>query len=92
MREIDRCEIVRRVQGGASFRAIARALGVDRKTVATLTHACCQTRETPSPALPRGRARQSQLDAYAHVIAALLDRYPDIRAVRPHRRNCGRMA
>jgi transposase len=82
MKEIDRLEIVRRVQGGASFRAIARALGVNRKTVASVLHAYQQTREMPSSALPRGRARRSQLDAYADMIAALLDRYPDITAVR----------
>src|SRR5262245_14751604 len=82
MREIDRLEIVRRFQGGASFRTIARALGVDRKTAASVIHTYQQTRETPSSALPRGRARRSQLDAYADVIAALLDRYPDITAVR----------
>jgi transposase len=84
MRDIDRLEIVRRVQGGASLRAIARALGVDRKTVASVMHAYQQTRETPSSALPRGRTRRSQLDAYADVIAALLERYPDITAVRLH--------
>ncbi|MBI3049967.1 MAG: IS21 family transposase [Acidobacteria bacterium] len=82
MTEIERLEIVRRVQGGASFRAIARALGIDRKTVASVMHAYQQHRETPSSALPRGRARRSQLDAYGDVIAALLDRYPDITAVR----------
>jgi transposase len=82
MSTIDRLEIVRRVQGGATFRAIARALGIDRKTVASVMHAYQQQRETPSSALPRGRARRSQLDAYDSVIAGLLDRYPDITAVR----------
>jgi len=82
MTELERLEIVRRFQGGASFRAIARTLTIDRKTVASVIHAYQQTRETPSSALPRGRARRSQLDAYGEVIAALLDRYPDITAVR----------
>jgi transposase len=84
MRDIDRLEIVRRVQGGASFRAIARSLGIDRKTVATVMQAYQQTRETPSSALPPVRARRSQLDAYADHITALLERYPDITAVRRH--------
>lgn len=82
MTDLERLEIVRRVQGGASFRAVARALRIDRKTVASVMHAYHQTRETPSSALPRGRPRRSQLDAYADVIAGLLDRYPDITAVR----------
>jgi transposase len=82
MTDLERLEIVRRFQGGASCRAIARALRCDRKTVASVIHAYQQTRETPSSALPRGRARRSQLDAYGDVIAALLERYPDITAVR----------
>jgi transposase len=82
MTELERLEIVRRVQGGASFRAIARALRIDRKTVASVMRAYQQRRETPSSALPRGRRRRSQLDAYTDVIAALLERYPDITAVR----------
>jgi transposase len=84
MRAIDRLEIVRRVQGGASCRAIARALAINRKTVARVIRAYQQTRETPSSALPPVRARRSQLDGYDKVIAAWLDRYPDITAVRLH--------
>jgi transposase len=82
MREIDRLEIIRRVHAGASRRAVARALGIDRKTVASVLHTYEQTRNAPSSALPRVRARRSQLDAYADQIAALLERYPDITAVR----------
>jgi transposase len=82
MTEIERLEIVRRFHAGASFRAIARALGIDRKTVASVIHAYQHHRETPSSALPRVRARRSLLDAYDAVVAALLDRYPDITAVR----------
>ena len=85
MTELERLEIVRRFQGGASFRAIARTLKIDRKTVASVMHAYQQTRETPSSALPRGRARRSQLDAYGEVIAALLDRQPTMRARMAHR-------
>ena len=82
MTELQRVEILRRFHGGASFRAIARALHVDRKTVADVIHTYERTRDTPHSALPRIRARRSQLDAYADDIAALLERYPDITAVR----------
>ncbi len=82
MTELERLEIVRRVHAGASFRAIARALRVDRKTVAHVIHTYEQQREMPSSALPRPRPRRSQLDAYADHIAALIERYPDITAVR----------
>ena len=82
MTEIERLEIVRRHHQGASFRAIARALRVDRKTVAHVIHTYAQHRETPSSALPRPRPRRSQLDAYCDHIAALLERYPNITAVR----------
>ncbi len=82
MPELQRVDILRRFHGGASFRAIARALRLDRKTVADVIHTYDRTRDTPHSALPRGRARRSQLDAYADQIGALLERYPDITAVR----------
>lgn len=84
MTELERLEIVRRFHGGASFRAIARTLGIDRKTVASVIHTYERTRTVPSSALPRVRPRRTQLDAYAEHIAALLERYPDITAVRLH--------
>jgi transposase len=89
MTELERLEIIRRVQGGASYRAIARALRIDRKTVASVMHAYQQLRERPSSALSRGRVRRSQLDGYDDVIAALLDRYPAYsgQAERPFRRS-----
>jgi hypothetical protein len=46
MTEIERLEIVRRFQGGASFRGIAPALRIDRKTVASVIHAYQQHRES----------------------------------------------
>jgi len=82
LRDVDRVEIVRQFQGGASFRAIARALRLDRKTVADVIHQFERRRGSPHCALPRPRARRSQLDGYAEDIAALLERYPDITAVR----------
>jgi transposase len=84
MTEIERLEIVRRFHAGASFRAIARALRIDRKTVASVIHTYERTRDEPSSALPRPRARRSQLDPYADHVTALIDRYPDITAVRLH--------
>jgi len=82
MTELERLEIVRRFHGGASFRAIARALQIDRKTVAAIIHTYERERTAPHSALPRLRVRRSQLDAYTDHISALLERYPDITAVR----------
>jgi transposase len=82
MTKLERLEIIRRVLGGASFRAIARAMRIDRKTVAGVIRAYEQERHEPHSALPRVRSRRSQLDAYAAQITALLDRYPEITAVR----------
>ncbi|HEX4629106.1 MAG TPA: IS21 family transposase, partial [Gemmatimonadales bacterium] len=82
MTDLERLEIVRRFQGGASFRAIARALHLDRKTVAAIVHTYERARGAPHSALPSPRVRRSQLDAYADHLAALLERYPDITAVR----------
>jgi transposase len=80
--ESQRLEILRRFHGGASFRAIARALRIDRKTVAVVVRAYERERQEPHSALPRVRRRSSKLDAYAAQITALLARYPDITAVR----------
>ncbi len=82
MTELERLEILRLRHGGASFRAIARVLRIDRKTVADVVHTYARTRDAPQSALPRLRSRRSQLDAYADQMAALIERYPDITAVR----------
>jgi transposase len=82
MTELERLEIVRRFQGGASFRTIARALQIDRNTVAAIVHTYERDRTAPQLALPRARVRRSQLDAYTDHITGLLERYPDITAVR----------
>jgi len=55
MTELERLEIIRRFQGGASFRAMARALRIDRKTVAAIVHTYKLERVTPHSALPRAR-------------------------------------
>ena len=36
MTELERLELIRRCHGGASFRAVARAMRIDRKTVAAV--------------------------------------------------------
>jgi transposase len=82
MNELERLEIIRRFHGGASFRAIGRAMGIDRKTVTVVIRAYERERQEPHSALPRVRSRRSKLDVYADQIAALLGRYPDITAVR----------
>jgi transposase len=82
MTELDRLEIIRQRLGGASLRAIARALRMNRKTVAAVIRAHERDRQAPQSALPRVRARPRKLDAYEAHITALLARYPDITAVR----------
>ena len=82
MNEVVRLEIIRRFHGGASCRAIARGTGVDRKTVAGVIRAYALARQTPHVALPTLRRRGSQLDRFADLITTLVERYPDITAVR----------
>jgi transposase len=82
MTDLERLEIVRLVHAGASYRAVARTLRIDRKTVAHVMRTYARGRETPASALPRPRSRASQLDAYAAPLTTLLERYPDITAVR----------
>lgn len=79
-----RAEIVRRFYGGASFRRIARAVRVDRKTVGRVVKAHQQQRTEPHVALAPPIRRGSRLDAYAQQIVDLLGRYPDLTAVRLH--------
>ena len=82
MTDLDRLEIIRQRVGGASVRAIARALRMNRKTVAAVIRAHEQDRQAPHSALPRLQVRRRKLDAYDAQITALLARYPDITAVR----------
>ena len=64
----------------ASQRRIAKKLGVSRKTVATII-AQHQEARTGAPAKKR-KSRQSLLDPFQDNVAQLLERYPDITAVR----------
>jgi transposase len=85
MNELTRNEIIRRYQGGASMRAIARSLRIARKTVRRILDEQEQDRITGPrhPELPRPRQRRaSSLDTHEDFMRELLGRYPDITAVR----------
>ncbi len=82
MTEAERAEIVRRYYAGASFRSIARALGVNRKTVAAVIKAHQKERAEPNLALEAPARRRNLLDPFVPQIESLLARYPDLTAVR----------
>jgi len=85
MSERMRNEILRRHQGGASMRAIARDFRIARKTVRRILNQQKQDRiEGPRhPELPKPRQRRaSSLDAHEEFMRDLLGRYPEITAVR----------
>jgi transposase len=81
MNEELRNEIVRRHQGGAPMRRIARDLGVARDTVQTVLRRWQAERagQGSGAAAPR---RPSLVDPFNDAIRQLLQRYPDITATR----------
>jgi transposase len=80
MNEELRNEIVRRRQGGASLRRIARELGLARETVHLVIRRW-EAERAGTGASSRCR-RPSQVDAFEGTIRDLLMRYPDITVVR----------
>jgi transposase len=83
MNEATRNEIVRRRQGGASLRHIARELGLARETVQNCIRRWEAERAGEEPAgRPARRRRPSQVDPFNDTIRQLLHRYPDITIVR----------
>jgi transposase len=81
MNEELRHEIVRRRQGGASLRRIARELGLARETVHTVIRRWEAERAGGEGRPSRGR-RPSRVDPFEGTIRQLLERYPDITIVR----------
>jgi transposase len=90
MNDETRAEILRRFYGGTSFRRIAKAVGVDRKTVSAVVAAHQRQRDEPHSALAAPVVRKSLLDPYRQQMEDLVGRYPDLTAVRLHEELVGR--
>lgn len=82
MNESTANEIIRLHYGGASQRRIARVLGINRKRVGRVL---AEHHGRRSRNLQQERPRRpSLLDPFADYIAQLLERYPNLSAVRLH--------
>ena len=80
MDESTRNDIIRMFYSQASHRRIAKTLAVDRKTVAKIIAEHEETR-SGTPAQKR-KPRKSLLDPFQDNIVQILERYPNITAVR----------
>ena len=85
MNESTRNELVRMWYGGASQRRIAKRLGISRRSVRRVLQRHENARTGVPPQRPQ---RPSMLDGFEERIADLVDRYPDITAVRLHEELC----
>ena len=61
MSEAERAEIIRQWYGGGSFRGIARALGMNRKTVAAVIKAHKDKRAQPHLSVPAPASQRKSL-------------------------------
>ena len=78
-------EVVHLHRGGCSIRQIAGRLGISRHQVSRILELHQQARTEGSSCLPRPkRRRASCLDEHVPAMRQLVERYPDITAVRMH--------